>query len=96
MQTSLVFTSCASPHFSRCTNRGPLYPVWPRKPATVGFTLFGLIGRAPSSANTLTFEDYICEPSLMDNDRCGKDGGERGGGEEGKRGRILRTGDGEA
>ncbi|KAG1658963.1 hypothetical protein FOA52_004379 [Chlamydomonas sp. UWO 241] len=47
---------------------GPSYPLWPRKPATVGFTLFGFIGKVPDQASGLSFEDYMSEPALFDND----------------------------
>ncbi|GAX78878.1 hypothetical protein CEUSTIGMA_g6317.t1 [Chlamydomonas eustigma] len=49
-----------------CKARDSLYPIWPRKPPTVGFTLFGWLPSRKLAFPAQTFEDYAAEQSLHD------------------------------
>lgn len=52
-----------------------MYPLWPRKPQSVGFTLFGWITTKPTEATAAgTFEQYV-------SDQVGGMGEARGGSE---------------
>ena len=44
-----------------CTHRGPMFPIWPKKAQTVGFTLFGWLPTKAPDVASATFEHYASD-----------------------------------